>query len=183
MVRHLRRTGRLFLVAVILALAAGCGGDSRRLADGQWYGKLVGVHVAHRSLTFAPRVGSSPRAGSAEALAPTTGRPPTSGSSPTWPCLATFRTFRPDGSSPCETASLSRCKRAPASGHRAGVTGGRSPASGVAALKRSSANDYGNSPTLYRSATDGVHSPRRAEDRCAADRAWIRSEAANNRLA
>jgi hypothetical protein len=54
MVRHLRRTGRLFLVAVILALAAGCGGDSRRLADGQWYGKLVGVHVAHRSLTFAP---------------------------------------------------------------------------------------------------------------------------------
>jgi hypothetical protein len=30
-----QRTGRLFLVAVMLALAAGCGGDSRRLADGQ----------------------------------------------------------------------------------------------------------------------------------------------------
>jgi hypothetical protein len=27
---------------------------SRRLADGQWYGKLVAVDVGHRKLTFAP---------------------------------------------------------------------------------------------------------------------------------
>jgi hypothetical protein len=42
----------LFLIALVLA--AGCGGGSRRLEDGQWYGKLVTVNVAQRKVTFAP---------------------------------------------------------------------------------------------------------------------------------
>jgi len=49
-----RRIGRLLSVVLIVSLAAGCGGRSRRLDDGRWYGKIVAVDVAHRRLTFAP---------------------------------------------------------------------------------------------------------------------------------
>lgn len=41
------------LVALVAPLVAGCGGHSGRLGDGQWYGKLVSVDVAHQRLTFA----------------------------------------------------------------------------------------------------------------------------------
>jgi hypothetical protein len=45
----------LIVLAVVLVLAApGCGGHSRPLADGEWYGKLSAVNVAHRALSFAP---------------------------------------------------------------------------------------------------------------------------------
>jgi hypothetical protein len=44
----------LIVLSIILALAATCGGDSRRLADGRWYGKVVGVDVARRAFAFAP---------------------------------------------------------------------------------------------------------------------------------
>ncbi len=42
------------LAVVAVALLAGCGGSSRTLGDGQWYGKLVSVDVAGRRLEFAP---------------------------------------------------------------------------------------------------------------------------------
>ena len=45
---------RLSLAALVAALLAGCGGHSRKLNDGHWYGKLVSVDVAHRRLDFAP---------------------------------------------------------------------------------------------------------------------------------
>ena len=45
---------RLFFVALIAALAAACGGGARDLADGSWYGKVVSVDVAQRTLRFAP---------------------------------------------------------------------------------------------------------------------------------
>jgi hypothetical protein len=39
---------------LVAALLAGCGGHSRRLGDGQWYGRLVSVDVTHRRLTVDP---------------------------------------------------------------------------------------------------------------------------------
>jgi hypothetical protein len=48
------RVGRLLLVALIALLMTGCGGDPRRLGEGSWYGKVVAVNIAQRTLTFAP---------------------------------------------------------------------------------------------------------------------------------
>lgn len=45
---------RLLPVALIASVAAGCGGHPRRLDDGSWYGKVVTVDGAQRTLTFAP---------------------------------------------------------------------------------------------------------------------------------
>jgi hypothetical protein len=45
---------RLLLMVLLASVAAGCGGHSRRLADGDWYGKIVAVDVAHRTVTLAP---------------------------------------------------------------------------------------------------------------------------------
>lgn len=42
------------LALVAAALLAGCGGSSRTLGDGRWYGKLLSVDVAQRRLEFAP---------------------------------------------------------------------------------------------------------------------------------
>jgi hypothetical protein len=44
----------LLLVALTASLATGCGGGTRRVGDGSWYGKVVKVDVAQRTLTFAP---------------------------------------------------------------------------------------------------------------------------------
>jgi hypothetical protein len=49
-----RRVGGLLSVVLVASLVSGCRGHSRRLGDGQWYGKLIAVNVAHRRLTFAP---------------------------------------------------------------------------------------------------------------------------------
>ena len=42
------------LAVVSAALLAGCGGSSRTLGDGQWYGKVTSVDVSQRQLGFAP---------------------------------------------------------------------------------------------------------------------------------
>jgi hypothetical protein len=47
-------TRLISLAVVTAALLAGCGGSSRTLGDGQWFGKLVSVDVADRRLEFAP---------------------------------------------------------------------------------------------------------------------------------
>jgi hypothetical protein len=47
-----RRIGSL--IALVAALATGCGGQSPRIVDGDLYGKVVAVNVADRKLTFAP---------------------------------------------------------------------------------------------------------------------------------
>ena len=49
-----QRICRLLLIALVASLATGCGGDSRRLGNGSWYGKVVAVNVAQRTLTFVP---------------------------------------------------------------------------------------------------------------------------------
>jgi hypothetical protein len=47
--------GRLLSVALLALSAWACGGDDpRRLGDGSWYGKVVTVNVAQRTLRFAP---------------------------------------------------------------------------------------------------------------------------------
>jgi hypothetical protein len=45
---------RLLLAALFASLASGCGGGPRRLGDSSWYGKVVTVNIAERTLTFAP---------------------------------------------------------------------------------------------------------------------------------
>jgi hypothetical protein len=51
----IRRLGFAALGLGLALVVAGCsGGRSRRLADGQWYGKLTAVNVAEGNLTFAP---------------------------------------------------------------------------------------------------------------------------------
>lgn len=45
---------RLCIGPLAILLLAGCGGHSRKLGDGQWYGKVVSVDVARRRLKFAP---------------------------------------------------------------------------------------------------------------------------------
>ena len=50
----MRSIRRLTLASLVAALLAGCGGHSRKLGDGEWYGKVVSVDVAHRRLDFAP---------------------------------------------------------------------------------------------------------------------------------
>jgi hypothetical protein len=49
--RHIRR---LVLIALAASLAAGCGGDSRQLGNGSWYGNVVAVNVQQKTLTFLP---------------------------------------------------------------------------------------------------------------------------------
>jgi hypothetical protein len=51
----------IILALVIAALLAGCGGSSRTLGDGQWYGKLTSVDVSQRRLAFAPACFSTRR--------------------------------------------------------------------------------------------------------------------------
>lgn len=50
--------GRLVVLplagSLVVVLLAGCGGRTRALGDGDWYGKLVSVDVARREITFAP---------------------------------------------------------------------------------------------------------------------------------
>jgi hypothetical protein len=50
----MRSVRSLTLAALSTALLAGCGGHARKLGDGQWYGKIESVDVAHRRLDFAP---------------------------------------------------------------------------------------------------------------------------------
>jgi hypothetical protein len=45
---------RLTLGVLVAAVLAACGAHSRGLSDGQYYGKLVSVDIAHRRLNFAP---------------------------------------------------------------------------------------------------------------------------------
>jgi hypothetical protein len=49
----MRFTGLVIATSVVPLALTGCG-NSHRLGDGRWYGKLVSVSVAHRTLTFAP---------------------------------------------------------------------------------------------------------------------------------
>ena len=53
-------TGTIGLAVLTAALLAGCGGSSRKLGDGQWYGKLIAVDAADRRLDFAPACARSP---------------------------------------------------------------------------------------------------------------------------
>src|ERR671936_245057 len=46
---------QLVLVSFLAALLAGCGGArSTILGDGSWYGKVVSVDVARRTMMFTP---------------------------------------------------------------------------------------------------------------------------------
>jgi hypothetical protein len=58
---ELSRLRTIILALVIAALLAGCGGSSRTLGDGQWYGKLVSVDVSGRRVEFAPACFSTRR--------------------------------------------------------------------------------------------------------------------------
>ena len=45
---------RAVVVGGLILALAGCGGNARKLGDGEWYGKIVSIDVKHRNVVLAP---------------------------------------------------------------------------------------------------------------------------------